>query len=250
MDLWLSSPVQIGLSAAVPVAIALLLILLAWRGPLARAIENSSGLVGPYFGSVGVIFGLFAALLASDAWQKDSSARAAVRAEGDALSAIAQISHATGLDQILLPKIRAYVDTASSEDPYSAQIAVHRGRTGEAYQALLAVLIQAKDLDPVVRASLLGAARDLLRAHDERLHLANDETALFKWLSIIIFGAITQIALLLVHVGNRRAQNIAVGLFTVAFSFCLVVVAIFDAPFETVLSDEPRATLSTVLKTL
>jgi len=36
----------------------------------------------------------------------------------------------------------------------------------------------------------------------------------------------------------------------VAFSFCLIVVAIFDNPFETILADEPGATLGAVLGTL
>jgi len=36
---------------------------------------------------------------------------------------------------------------------------------------------------------------------------------------------------------------LAVGLFTVAFSFCLIVVAFFDAPFEVVLRHEPAQTL-------
>lgn len=250
MSEWLASPWQIVLSAAVPVAMASLLFLLERHGPLAKPIQESKGLVGPYFSSVAVVFGLFAALLASDAWRKDTAARAAVEAEADALQLIAHEARAAGIEAEVLPELKAYIAAASDEDPYSAQIETARGKTGRAYEGLLTTLVQDPTLNGPARSMLLRSARDLLRAHDDRLHLATDATALMKWISIIVFGAITQVALLLVHVGNRRAQRVAVGLFTVAFSFCLIVVAIFDTPFETILANEPAATLGVVLKYL
>jgi hypothetical protein len=250
MSDWLSSPWQIALSATMPVAMALLLFTIESRGPLAPGIQASKGVVAPYFSSVAIVFGLFAALLANDAWQKDGTARYTVQAEADAVHLIAQLARAAGIETIALPKLKAYVEAASGEDPYAASIGASRGKTGKAYQELLAGLMQAPGVDATVRAALLGSARDLLRAHDDRLYLANDATAAIKWLSILVFGGITQIALMLVHVGNRRALRVAVSLFTVAFSFCLVVVAIFDSPFETILSNEPGVTLNLVLKSL
>lgn len=92
-------------------------------------------------------------------------------------------------------------------------------------------------LDASSRSLLSSSAQSLQKAHNDRLHLATDETALIKWIAIVVFGGITQIALLLVHTGNRRAQRIA-------------VMAIFDSPFETVLAREPGATLGVVLRTL
>ncbi len=59
-----------------------------------------------------------------------------------------------------------------------------------------------------------------------------------------------QIALLLVHVDNQRAMRAAISLFTVAFSFCLVVVTIFDAPFDVILRNEPAASLTFTLGSL
>ena len=52
------------------------------------------------------------------------------------------------------------------------------------------------------------------------------------------------------HIGNRRALRVSVGLFTVAFTFCLVVIAIFDTPFELALANEPGATLSRTIEGL
>lgn len=71
-----------------------------------------------------------------------------------------------------------------------------------------------------------------------------------KWLSIVVFGALTQIALMLVHVGQRQHMRVVVGLFTVTFSACLIVVSIFDTPFDRILFDEPATSLGALLKTL
>ena len=60
----------------------------------------------------------------------------------------------------------------------------------------------------------------------------------------VVFGAMTQIALMLVPVDNRVPMRIAVGLFTVAFIFCIAIIAIFDAPSEFVLADEPATSLA------
>lgn len=111
-------------------------------------------------------------------------------------------------------------------------------------------MVRAPLADAALRAPLIKGASDLKRAHDDRFHLADDLTVPIKWLSIVIFGALTQTALMLVHLGQRRPMRVAVELFTVAFSACLIVVAIFDTPFDKILTDEPAASLGAVLKTL
>ena len=247
---WLSPAWQRALSAIVPVALAFLILGAERHGPLALPIQNSKGLVAPYFSSIAVVFGLFAALLASDAWQKDTLARRILNEEVDAARNIAQLSRAAGIEDRVLPALKAYVDTSSKEEAYSPTAAVTRDRTDKAYDGLLRALLAAPIADTALRATLIKGATDLKRAHDDRFHLAEDFTVPVKWLSIVVFVALTQIALMFVHIGQRRAMRVAVGLFTVTFSACLIVVAIFDTPFDKILSDEPAASLGAVLKTL
>lgn len=247
MEGFLASALEIGLSAALPVAVALVIFVVEARGPLAPCISASRGIVAPYFASVSILFGLFAALLVNDVWQKANAAKHAVQIESDTVLVLAHLARANGVDALVIPRLKAYAAAASAEDPYSTGIAGTRNETGKAYLELLTTISQASGLDGPVRATMLTATRELLRAHDDRLNLANDFTAPIKWFAILVFGAITQIALLLVHVDNRRAMRVAVGLFTVAFSFCLVIVAIFDAPFDIVLAGEPRASLKLAL---
>jgi hypothetical protein len=247
---FLASAWEIGLSAALPVVVALAIFLAAARGPLAPHIRACAGIVGPYFASVSILFGLFAALLVNEVWQRADEAKRAVQIESDAVQMLAHFARANGIDTIVIPQLKAYVVAASAEDPYAATITASRSETGKAYLELLTTLSQAHFLDAPARGAMLTATRDLLRAHDERLYLANDITAPIKWLAILVFGAITQIALLLVHVDKPHAMRVAVGLFTIAFAFCLVIVAIFDAPFEIVLAGEPGTSLRLALDRL
>jgi hypothetical protein len=245
-----ASPWQIALSALLPILVCLLLFRLEAKGPLSAPIHKSHGLVGPYFTSVSILFGLFAALLANDVWQKANEAKRAVQSEADSVHMLVHLSRAYGLEAVVLPKLKTYVHAASAEQPHSGSIESQREATGEAYLDLLTAISQAQGLDSPAHTSLQATTRELLRAHDSRFYLASDVTAPVKWLAILIFGTITQVALLLVHVPNRRAMRVAVALFTVAFCFCLIVVAIFDAPFEIVLSDEPGTTLREALRRL
>lgn len=55
---------------------------------------------------------------------------------------------------------------------------------------------------------------------------------------------------MLVHTGSRPAVRVSVSLFTVAFTFCLLIVAIFDTPFEVTLANEPGRTFHQTLEEL
>ena len=181
---------------------------------------------------------------------KTNEAKRAVQAESHAVHALAHLARAHGVAEVVLPKLRAYAEAAGVEQPHSDFFEQQHAATEKAYLDLLTTLSRLPPTDELVRSSLLTAGGELLRAHDSRIYFASDMTAPVKWLSIVIFGVLTQIALLLVHVANRRASRIAVVLFTVAFTFCLLVMAVFDAPFEVVLKDEPAKSMRAALTKL
>jgi hypothetical protein len=240
---------EIVLSAATPVAVALILFTLEARGPLAAALQRPLGLVGPYFTAIAILFGLFTSLLMSDVWQKDNAARQSVQVEDDTVRALLQLARINDLAN-LIPQLKTYVAAVSKENPYSRDEPGAREGADRAYEAMVASVSHAYGLDSSARSFILGTLGELRRARDRRLYLADDETVGIKWLSIVVLGALTQIAILVVHTGNRPAVRLSVALFTVAFTFCLVVLAVFDAPFEIVLSGEPGKTLNRTLEGL
>ena len=247
---WLSPAWELTLSAIVPAVLAILILLAEQRGPLVGHIQACKGLVPAYVSAIAIVFGLFAALLASDAWQKDTLARRILNEEVDAARVIAQFSRAAGIDGQVMPKLKAYLEASSKEKHYTATAGTARAVTEKAYEELLAVVLRMPPGDGVSRTALAKGASDLKRAHDDRFYLAADRTVPIKWLSIVVFGALTQIALMLAHVGQRHHMRVVVGLFTATFSACLIVVSIFDTPFDRILFDEPAASIGKVLKAL
>ena len=230
-----------------PIAVALLLFLLEARGPLAPALQKSLGLVGPYFTSVAILFGLMSALLMNDVWQKENAAHQSVQAEDDALRALFQLARTNDLQE-LNPSLKAYAAAAARESPYSRAAPDARQKTDRAYEAIVSTVSHAYGLEGSIRAFILSAAAEMRRARDRRLYVTDDETVGIKWLSMIVLGALTQIAILLVHTGSRQAVRVSVSLFTVAFTFCLLIVAIFDTPFEVALANEPGRTFKQTLE--
>jgi hypothetical protein len=245
---WLGpSAWQITLSVATPIAVALILFAFEARGPLAPVLQKPLGLVAGYFTSVAILFGLMSALLMNDVWQKDNAARQSVQAEDDALRALFQLARTNELPE-LNPLLRAYAAAAAKENPWSRAAPDARQQTDRAYEAIVSSVSRAHGLESTTRSFILATAVEMRRARDRRLYVADDETVGIKWLSMIVLGALTQIAILLVHTGERRAVRVSVSLFTVAFAFCLVIVAIFDTPFEMTLASEPGRTFVQTLK--
>jgi len=241
---------EVVLSVVTPTFVAVLICLLEARGPLAPSIQRTTGLVGPYFTSVAILFGLFTTQLMSEVWQKENASRQTIDAEDDAMREIFRLTRVNGLEAMIVPHLKAYAESAIKENPYTHDGLEARATTDKSYEGLLSSVVRAPALEASNRAALMNATEELRRARDRRLYLADDATVPIKWLSIIVLGALTQIAILLVHVGNRRAIRASVGLFTIAFTFCLVIVAIFDTPFAGVLANEPGATVARTLKTL
>ena len=234
-------------SLLVPPIAAFVLCLLETRGPLAGALKKTIGIVPPYIAALTIIFALFTARMMNDVWEKENAARQVVQMEDDALRALLYLANITDSRAAVLPAIQSYVKAAGAENPYSKAHASARTDTDEAFEALLTTVARVHDLDPPLRTTFLSTAMDLRRARDRRLTIADDQTAPIKWASIAFFGVLAQISILLVHIGNRRALRVTVGLFTVAFTFCLTLFALFDQPFETMLAKEPGAILSHLL---
>ncbi|MBY0321691.1 MAG: hypothetical protein K2X72_23415 [Reyranella sp.] len=80
---WLSPARELALSAIVPAVLAILILSAEQHGRLAWSIQACKGVVAAFVPAIAVVFGLFAALLASDAWQKDTLARRILNDEVD-----------------------------------------------------------------------------------------------------------------------------------------------------------------------
>jgi hypothetical protein len=82
-----------------------------------------------------------------------------------------------------------------------------------------------------VHAALLNATVRLGTARHDRLSIAADHTNDLKWLTVIILGLFTQVAIGLVHLERIRAFVTALVVFSSAAVVALGIVALQEYPF-------------------
>ena len=98
IDLWLRSG-SMGIVVVpfiVLYAIAAGIVWLTHKSAARPYFASCVGITGPFFASVAVMFGLFAAFLANDVQRRDSEAQAAVIREADGVRTILRISEGLG----------------------------------------------------------------------------------------------------------------------------------------------------------
>ena len=66
----------------------------------------------------------------------------------------------------------------------------------------------------------------------DRLALASDRTNDIKWITVLIIGVITQLAIALVHLERPRAHGAGVVVFSVAAIVALGLIALQEHPFS------------------
>jgi hypothetical protein len=86
---------------------------------------------------------------------------------------------------------------------------------------------------------MLTAAVRVSTARSTRLSLSSDRTNDLKWISVLILGAITQIALALVHLERPRAMLSALTVFATGAIVALGLIALQEDPFGGVFRVSP-----------
>jgi hypothetical protein len=172
--------------------------------------------------------------LSNDIWDRNKQAERVVLTESDTLVALYSLSVASGShSKTLQSSIRDYA-SAVVDDEFPL-IALHQksARTEAALNALLReVAATGASKDPAVQRTMLDMALKVRAAHEERLQLSDDRTAVSKWGAVLLLRAITQLAIAVVHLEKPRSQAAALFIFTLAAVSLLGLLAVYEAPFE------------------
>ena len=233
---WLALPVPVIFASllAFYLATAALLSWLSFQSRLAGRVQSFKGVVAPFFGSVGIIFGLLLAFLSNDIWDRNKQAERVVVAESDTLVALYSLGIASGSDsKALRASIRGYA-SAVVEDEWPRLRSQERStRTDASLDALLReVALPGTSKDFGVQRTMLEMVLRIRAAHEDRLELAHDRTAVTKWGAVLLLAVITQLAIAVVHLEKPRPQAAALFIFTLAAVSLLGLLAIHEAPFE------------------
>ncbi|MET1084511.1 MAG: hypothetical protein ABWY12_15905 [Burkholderiales bacterium] len=233
---WLALPIYMVFASlfAFYLATAALLVWLSFRSSLSRQVQSFKGVVAPFFGSVAVIFGLLAAFLSNDIWDRNRQAERVVLTESDTLVALYSLGIASGSDsKALRSSIRGYASAVAEDEWPRLKSGERSPRTDAALNALLReVALPGTAKDFGVQRTMLDMVLKIRSAHEDRLELANDRTAVTKWGAVLLLALITQLAIAVVHLEKPRSQAAALFIFTLAAVSLLGLLAIHEAPFE------------------
>jgi len=215
---------------------ALILVFIAFRSPLRRRVQTLNGIVAPFFSSVAILFGLLTGFLASDVGERGRHAVRAMQAEASEIRNVYALSVAATSDMTdIRTALKVYVNSVLTEEWPLMMQDQPSPRTEVAYDDVLrevSDLNVGRDSGTPVQVALLAATIRAGTARSERLSISADQTNDLKWVSVLILGLLTQLALSLVHMERPRAMLTALTVFGSAAIVALGLIALQEHPYE------------------
>jgi hypothetical protein len=223
----------VGLFLAIPFVSAGVLHWVTQHSPLAPALKAYSGVVGPFFVSVGLLFGLFATFLAVDVWERVSVSNRSLELEVGALQTIKQLSQAIGeVGKAVDAAVEDYAIVTLNEE-WKNDRNPRSAAADDALGRLAGAIIDPKIAEAAgsaAQAALLTCFHELREARATRIHIASTHSDPYKWATVILLGILTQVALVFCHIGDRKAQFVALLLFSTGFAITLIALGVHERP--------------------
>lgn len=237
INTWLDLPFA-GVFAVLIVFYTVTALAILWVsfGPvLGERVRRFDGVVGPFFGSVGILFALLTGFLASDIADRNRQAARAVQVEAGELRNIFALSVASASDmRDIRTAWTAYVQAAIKDDWPAMEHGEQAASANAAYDTLLREVSEPKiatEAGAAVHAALMSATVRMGTARSDRLALAADRTSTLKWEIVLLLGVMTQIAVGVVHLSKRNPQIAALVVFSVAAVIALGLIGLQERPF-------------------
>ena len=266
---WLELPVmpQLLALAGFYIATTIIIHLLSFQGFIGRWMANFKGIVGPFFTSVTLVFGLLTGFVASEVWHRNAEAKRIVRAEADTLLSLYYLAPETSPDAVTIHRlIRAYAESVVQQEWKQMQAGKDAPATVAALDALFREVLSGSApgatnpgaitpgaingaVNPAVERARIDTALTLRTTRSSRLWLSEDRTDELKWAILLILAVIAQCAIAAVHLEKRGPQLAALTIFAATVVIALGLVAIQERPFVAPLEVSP-APLEKVLRTI
>jgi hypothetical protein len=216
-------------------AIAAAIVWLTHKSPARTFFASCIGIAGPFFASVAILFGLFAAFLANDVEHRNAEAEAAVFREADGLRTILRLGEGLGgVGDPIKSAAVGYADAVLTKEwPAMQGLGGATEDLGALRNLTLAVL--APELTAVapsaVHQAILDGLIEVRQARLVRLTLTAGISDPMNWLAVLILGVLTQIAVAVVQLDKLRPQALALVVFTTAFAATVALIGLSERPF-------------------
>jgi len=205
----------------------------------------SAGMISP----LGIIFGLFVAFTAAQVWNDNAQANAAIDREASALRAIVIMAGTFPGDPEarLRGLIRDYITEAATQEwPLMAQNTATLRLTprplAEALQTTLA-LSPSNPGQQIAQREIATALESALDARRQRIIISRSQVNWVKWSCLYLQAACALLVIAMVHIDNRLASAITMGVFATGVAASVFLIASHDRPFTGEISVGPQPLL-------
>lgn len=245
IDGWLdlSEPATLAILAGFLTATGVLVVWFGTGRPWRAHTARLGGIVAPFFSSVAILFALLTGFLASDVSQRNRLASQAVWNEAAAAARIQALSLAARSDMAQTRTLlRSYLQSVVAEEWPLMAVGEMSKRTGALLSELLETVVHpavAAEAGSAAQTALVNAVVAMDAARSDRLSASNDQTNALKWLTVLLLGAITQLAIGLVHLDKPRAMIAALTLFSIAAFVTLGLLTLQERVFSGLIQISP-----------
>jgi len=202
--------------------------------------------VAPAFVGSASIFALILAFHAADVWQQKHAAELSLV---HTQSAVQRLAYMVGPEQVDSPEarvaLRRYVTAVVNEEWLAHG---NRSSSAEAQAAFLSLHGIVADLAGTVPApvasQLAGMVEKLAEARAERLWIGSRRSNPHAWLTLMLLGLISHLALAAVHLGKPRAALLSLSLYGATTTLAFWSLALADAPYRRTDMLDPTSLLS------
>ena len=209
---------------------------------------SSAGMLPP----MGILFGLFVAFTAAQAWSQNERAAAAVDREASALKGV--LVYAAALPQGQQARLRdliaGYITKAVDvEWPHMAQrtatLEINPQKLSDALELILSETPVSQGQQSAQR-EILGNLNAALDARRTRILISREEVNLVKWSALWIQAVCALVTIALVHSDSRRAGGLMMTVFATGVATSVLLVLAHDRPFAGQLRIGPDPLLQVV----
>jgi hypothetical protein len=209
------------------------------RAPMLKTI--SPAMLTP----LAMLFGLIVAFLSVQVWNDAQRANAAVAREASALRTVALL--AASFPNETGARVRGLVrrhiqDAVSQEWPAMARqeatLSMIITADTEALQLILSVRPE-NEVQTLAQRDIVSALESAHDARRERIIISRSTINWVKWAVVIVLAMLILLCIAFIHIDNRYAAAIAMGLFSIGVAACIVLIASHNRPFTGEISVGP-----------
>jgi hypothetical protein len=203
-----------------------------------------------------VLFGLFVVFTASQVWNDNERASAAINREASALRSVIifAASFPGEPDMRLRGLVHDYISEAVTQEwpkmaRRTATLKIAPHALVDALQFTLA-LAPGNQGQQIAQREITAALESALEARRQRILVSQYEVGLVKWACIGLQAICALLAIAFVHSDNRLASRIALFIFATGVGASFLLLLAYDRPFTGELSVGPEPLLQVMPETV